>query len=228
MLKPHPGEDTNWYHERLGREHLTNVIRIDTEFIWDMLSATDLHLHHACTTAVEAWFLRKPTIDLQLNPRDVYRCNAMAPAEETVRDEEALIRQVGRYLEGMPIRAEQQAARAALIERWFNRVDGRATERHADAINAFLSQRIEEPRIPLTGRTILSAVKISLRDRLGLEPHESLRAILSGSHRNVWGDKGRYFSRKDVQTWRTNIRRVLPEAAMKERPQVRVQVQGAG
>lgn len=61
LVKPHPMERIDRYRAVLdGRERIGIVER---EYPFIFLGASDLHIHHGCTTALEAWLLGVPAVD---------------------------------------------------------------------------------------------------------------------------------------------------------------------
>lgn len=207
VIKVHPGEELAWYYERAAAAGLANVRIVGREYIWDVLSATDVHLHRACTTGLEAWLLDKPTIDLQFAPGDWLRRAEIAQGEDLAASVEECVDRIGYYLAGGEIPGDQRAARRRIIRWFFGPVDGQSAQRHAEAIHNWLEKSAEEPRLDGWSHTDLSRTMITGVKRLiGLQPHHSLRAWL---RRAPQDPRGKYFGPDDEQQWLEDIRGVL-------------------
>jgi surface carbohydrate biosynthesis protein len=145
VLKPHPAEEHDRYEtfasevnaERNGDRA---VAFVGLEYIWNVLSMSDVHVHRLCTTGVEAWLLGLPSIDLHVADYHGWSLTLGGSAAEAVAGNDlvssadALIERVDHYVRGGRISREQQQARDRYIERWLHVVDGARSEAHADAI----------------------------------------------------------------------------------------------
>lgn len=219
VIKVHPGEDDKWYLRRRDSAGLNNMAIVGSEYIWDVLNSSDVHLHRTCTTGTEAWFMEKPTIDLQLNPGEMWLSEEMTGGGDVARTTEELIERVSYYLSGGEIRLEKIKARDSLIHKWFHQVDGKSSERHADIIHDFLEAHPSEPRIPRDWRNLSMMAKARLRHLLGLEPYESLLEMLPFFRANgrsedqtVLVNRERYFTCHEVDAWAQKIFGVLKKA----------------
>jgi len=223
IIKVHPGEDDQWYLRRQESAGLRNLAVVRLEYIWDVLNSSDVHLHRTCTTAAEAWFIDKPTINLQLNPDEMWFSDEMANGEDVVRGIGQLRERISYYLSGGEIGPEKMRSREYLIRRWFHQVDGKSSERHAEIIHHFLQSHLSEPRIPLNWENVSMIAKAKLRSILGVGPYGSLREFVPRIQSNggpgagsASGDNNRYFTSEEVGEWTGRILRVLQET---ERPQ---------
>jgi hypothetical protein len=137
VIKVHPAEWINPYVE-LARQARNLRVAFDAP-IRDFLYHCDVLVQRNCTTATEAWMLNKPVINLEVgqylrNVRDEYRngnhvVNSLDEAEAAIRS----------YLKGKPIADEQARARDAFIADFYDRVDGKASERAAELIHKTIS-----------------------------------------------------------------------------------------
>jgi surface carbohydrate biosynthesis protein len=208
VIKVHPGEDDKWYHRRRDSAGLTNMAIVGSEYIWDVLNSSDVHLHRTCTTGTEAWLMGKPTIDLKLNPDEMWFSEEMASGGDVARSSDELMERVSYYLLGGAIGSEKIRSRESLIHKWFHQVDGKSSERHADIIHDFLEAHPSEPRIPRDWRNLSMIAKARLRRLLGVEPYESLLEMLpflrangrSGDQRFLV-NRDRYFTSAEVDAW---------------------------
>ena len=70
VIKPHPSEDQTFYDE-IAKSRSFNgkdIFIQKNNYIWDLLRWCDVEVSRSCTTAVEAWHIAKPTIDLNPDP----------------------------------------------------------------------------------------------------------------------------------------------------------------
>ena len=213
LIKVAPGEDDQWYFRQQEAAGVDNLVIVGSEYIWDVLNASDVHLHRTCTTGAEAWFMGKPTIDLQLNPDEMWFSQDLASGGDVARSVAELIERVSYYLSGGEIGPEKVRAREAMAHRWFYKVDGKSSVRHVDTIHAFLENQPSEPRIPRDWKNLSMIAKAHLRHILGLEPYESLLDLLpffrsddpSGDQRFLV-NRERYFTSHEVDGW---VKRIL-------------------
>jgi surface carbohydrate biosynthesis protein len=206
IVKTHPGEEKDWYRRWMTAAGLKNLRLIGDEYIWDVLNATDLHLHRSCTTAIEAWLLDKPTIELQCAPQERYISEEMLPGGDVAYSYDQLRSQVKYYLAGGTIAPSHTAARPGIIEWFIGEVDGQATARHVEAIHAWFTGR--DPRraaLPWTTAEVRFAATRAVKKLVGLEPHHSLSRWLRGVSQDP---RGRYFTAEELQQWMLKLREV--------------------
>lgn len=215
VIKVHPAEERKWYQDQVAQEGLHNVRVTSQEYIWDVLNATDVHLHRSCTTAVEAWFLNKPTVDLQFAPREWLFSKDIAPGGDVAFSSEECLRRVRHYLTGGTIPPEQQSARPAIIEGLFGEIDGQSSLRYADAIHTWLkgSNSDRKPKVPRwTPEDLRFTLTSQIKSLFGLQPHHSLRAWLRGDGEDT---REKYFKPEDAQFWTDGIKQLLNEEKFK-------------
>ena len=203
VVKPHPSEPPRWYEELFAAAGLKNVTVVHREVIWDVLNASDVHLHRSCTTGVEAWLLDKPTIDMQVNPQEVQFSPEMAEGGSVARSIDDVVAGVSHYLCGGRTTPTQVDARNALIHDWYDGVDGHATERHADRLHQLLMSR----STPATPRgSFRNNAAVRLRWALGLEHYEPLRrAFHPAGERVDDGGRDKHIRGADAQSWTRRI-----------------------
>jgi len=212
IIKPHPNEGHEIYHKfisdmkKQGRE---NVTLISQEYIWTLLNATDVHLHRLCTTGIEAWFFKKPSLDLDLVPPPDYfdetamRGSAYEAMEgcDVVKCEEELIETIKAYINGRSIPSNQLAAREAYIKKWFYVVDGQRTKIYADEIKKLLDDRRPQVTPPTNYE------RFQLIDILNQSQDRATKKKIDPT-----GLVDRTITVKDVDEWDQKIRKVLPSA----------------
>ncbi len=220
-VKPHPAEEHDYYEQFVQdcrREVGPRVTLVHSHYIWDLLSAADVHVHRMCTTGVEAWLCGVPSIDLHL--RDYYAWSTQIPGaaseaaecDDTAHDANALIDRVDHYLRGGRPSAGQIQAREAYIERWFHRIDGARCAVHAQALGLLVREdgRVKRPQ--------LSRQRAGLLVRSGINRFfgGQARAILQrsvrnpkGRRRDALGHVDRVASFSDVRRWKRSIRSLI-------------------
>lgn len=210
VIKVHPVEEGDWYQEQARSAGLGNVRIVSREYIWDVLNATDVHLHRACTTAIEAWLLDKPTVDLQFVPGEWVFRQEFAPGGDLASSADQLLTQLHYHLAGHGIPEEQRAARTSIIEWFSGAADGQSASRHADAIHAWLEGAEWNPEPPSwTWKELRFAATSRIKSLVGLQPYHSMREWLRGG---VQDGRGKYFTPEEAREWVLNIRRVLNES----------------
>jgi len=171
LIKPHPTEEHDRYREFAAEcnERGSRVAFIGLEYIWDVLNASNVHLHRMCTTGVEAWFLDVPSVDLHVMDYHGWSLNLPGAAREAaagcdlVRDLDGVLASVDHYLAGGRPPADQLASRSAYIKKWLLDLDGRRTEAHAREIARLLAST---PRDPKHRPTVVDRVRVSARKAL--------------------------------------------------------------
>lgn len=206
IIKVHPGEKIQWYQTMGQRESLKNLAIFAWEYIWDVLVSTNVHLHRACMTAIEAYLLGKPAIDLQLNPEEWLFSEKIAEGGDAARTEEELTERVLFYLEGGSIPTEKALAREKIIHWWCGVVDGNRSEYHADRIHQFFETSKDDSKIRWTPLDLKVLAKVKLKQLVGLEIYHSFGAWLKGEKQDP---RGKHITQMDVEEWTGRIGSVL-------------------
>ena len=204
VIKLHPAEESDYYRQEVASAGLKNVTIVSREYIWNVLNATDLHLHRSCTTAIEAWLMDKPTIELQFAPQEWYCAKEILPGGDVAYTLEACLDQVRYYLRGGSIPTEQKSARPGIIEWFCGPVDGQSAQRHVKRIDAWLrgGNRVLQP-IRRTREDLRFALTAQIKSLLGLQYHHSTRLWLQGRPQDT---REKYFTPDDERTWVQAIR----------------------
>lgn len=203
IIKVHPGERPEWYERRVASAGLKNVRVISQEYMFNVLEATDVHLHRSCTTAIEAWLLGKPTIDLQFAPREYHFSEELALGGDVAFSREDCMAKIAHYVAGGALPSEQATHRPRIIEWFCGQVDGQSALRHVEAIQRWLEGSDNQRTMPsATSKDLRLAVILQIKSLLGLQPYDSLRAWLRGDFR-------RHFTSSEVEMWVEMIRKTL-------------------
>lgn len=207
LIKPHPVEDLDYYRHRIAAADLHNVRFCQSEYIWNVLKASDIELHRQCTTAVEDWMWGKPTIEMGMDFVPQWAWKEREDGSDVARDAEELIALVRGYLDGGTVDAARQAYRRDYIHRWFGPADGRRCAVTGEMIDAFLKERGRKRGYlrPIKGlnaspKDALGAV---LRYRLNRLPNQPLLRRAVAAKDAVGFDK--LIARPDVLAYRRRI-----------------------
>lgn len=164
VLKPHPVENLEFYRGHIRKNALENVRFCHDDYIWNILRATDVHLHRQCTTAVEAWMWDKPTIEMGMDHQSAWEWPEREAGSFIARSDDELVELV-RYSLGTTIDPALSAYRRSYIHRWFGPADGHRCEAAGCLIDAALNSRTAKPWV----RPLLD---------LPIPPRQQLRAAI--------------------------------------------------
>jgi len=202
IIRPHPAESHEFYLMQIAKRNLKNVRFCPRDFIWNILNASDIHLHRQCTTAIEAWMWDKPTIEMGMDYDARLRWPEREAGSDFVTTTRDLIGAVDQYAAGARVDAGKRAYRNDYIKRWFGTLDGCRCSETAEAIDDMLRARGRRRRYltPLGGlraspRQVVSAV---VRYALGMRPNESL---MRRELPNKIDPQDKQISRNDVRAY---------------------------
>jgi hypothetical protein len=206
VIRPHPMDARDYYRRKMRECGLDNVVFCANDYIWNVLNASDIHLHRHCTTAVEAWMWGKPTIEMGMDDVPQWRWPEREAGSDMVSDARALTSTIRDYLNGRKVDAATDRYRRDYIRTWFGTGDGRRCADAAAAISGLLARRGRRRRY-LTSLGAVCAkprqtVGAALRYVLGKKPNERLfgkTATLAA------GPEDKLITRRDV----TSYQRVL-------------------
>jgi surface carbohydrate biosynthesis protein len=190
ILKPHPNEKREFYEARIRDAGVANVRFCRVDYMWNVLHAADVLLHRHCTTAVEAWLWKKPTIEFATIPDEFMAWPEREAGSHVARDFGELDALVRDFLAGRTIEPEREAIREAYIRDWFGEPDGRRCLSIAEDIAALVRSR--RPSRPPRRSFAAAGVRPSdtarsiARHALALPPSASLKReglrALTGRH----------------------------------------------
>jgi len=199
IVRPHPVEPRAFYLAEIERRGLHNVRFAPQDYIWNVLAASDLHLHRQCTTAVEAWMWDKPTIELTMAEELDWADREVG--SDAAPDEASLTELADRYIGGARVAATRIAYRRRYIEKWFGASHGEFCAAAAVEIDALVRGRAATAR-PVRTETFApfgDAVAARLRYALGLAPGVSL---LGRGRAAVATAMDKEVTRKDIGAYR--------------------------
>jgi hypothetical protein len=206
VLKPHPSENREYYRARIQELGLSNFHFCPRDYIWNVLNASDVHLHRYCTTAVEAWMWNKPTIELGMDHVPELAWPEREQGSDVARSARDLTDLVSGYLKQERDTRHLQHYRKHYIHRWFGPADGTRCASVAGSIDKLMRQSdANRPRrlsLKASARSQIAAVG---RFVLGRKAGESLfgpKAVAGLS-----GPEDKVITRLDVSSYQRSLQR---------------------
>ena len=210
ILRPKPIENRDYYHKCIRENNLANVSFCPEDHIWNILRATDVHLHRHCTTAIEAWMWDKPTIEMAMYRHPAWDWPEREAGSFSANTASELIDLVGKSLEGT-IDDGMRNYRNDYIHKWFGPTDGNRCEVAAQLIDQVLSGRPGRSWLkPFVGFPVTKKqqLRIGLHYMLNKAPGERMFSFSRGSVRSTLEAKEKHIRRKDVLRFCRDIRLV--------------------
>lgn len=202
IIRPHPAETHDFYLSHIKDRGLKNVRFCPRDFIWNILNASNIHLHRQCTTAVEAWMWEKPTIEMKMDYDARLQWPDREAGSQCVTTDDELIAAVDRYAGGADVDAATRTYQKNYIQCWFGALDGNRCSDAAEAVDTMLRARGARRHYftALTGlrsspRQVVSAVA---RYALDMRPNESFAR--RGPPKTV-DPQDKQISRSDVRAY---------------------------
>jgi surface carbohydrate biosynthesis protein len=210
VLKPHPVEKTEYYQDYIRQRSLKNVRFCQTDYIWNILNASDIHLHRQCTTAVEAWMWDKPTVEMAMDYHPAWEWPQREQGSHQARSTNDLVDLI-QSLVGASISADMSNHRREHIHTLFGQMDGRRSQSATALISALLERREPLPWTkPLRGLSESTGARLRtlVSYTLNRTPVES---IISGRKSKAVGGLGsedKFIRRSDVASYNGAISRL--------------------
>ncbi len=224
ILKLHPSEDHQFYQCIIQDKIPSAASRvkiISSEYIWDVIVVSDVLMSRSCTTALESWFLGKPTIEMQLNPDDWYFSPEHASGSDMVSNVTELKKKLAFYLSGGEIAPHLVAARERFIQRWCFKVDGfstlRMVERLHDLVSVCGSEKKLRNKLPFNLKSSFYGVALTAADYLIHDVRVyGMKNVAQRNYVDKLGRFDKYFHARDVGFWRGRLKNIA-ESAMANR-----------
>ena len=211
IVRPHPAESRESYRALIADSGLQNIRFCPQDYIWNILNASDLHLHRHCTTAVEAWMWDKPTVEMALDVTEPLFWPDREAGSDIADSAETLEGLVTRYLSGAEIDEPRRQYRRDYIHRWFGPADGKRCAAAAQNIDQLLSER-GRSRSYWTSFRDIDASKMQIatacaRYFLGKRPNE---ALLRKSDAAAIDPYDKYIRLPDIRNYESLLGANLP------------------
>lgn len=137
VLRPHPREVPAYYQERLEAlpEPARSRIELDSSsMIHELIRNCDLELScETCTTAIEAWIVGKPTVELVFDRHPTFFHEEQAEPNLLCDDPEKIVEIVQENL-AAPEQATFQESRRRFLARWCSTPAGTSSEKVASVL----------------------------------------------------------------------------------------------
>jgi surface carbohydrate biosynthesis protein len=174
VVRPHPREDVDFYARWIDAldESQRRHIRIDSSTnISALILACDLELScETCTTAIESWIARKPTIELLFERHPLWYREEHTVANVPCGSPEELPALVERELAN-PLQTEKAEIRRHHLEKWCYAVDGHASARLVDVAASAIRAKKPAAWSQLTINDYRRAAKLFATQKLGQAYH---------------------------------------------------------
>ena len=209
VIRPHPLEDRGYYQRRLADAGGRNVRFCPQDYIWNILRASDVHVHRHCTTAVEAWLWGKPTIEMGMDRHAARAWPEREAGSDVAGDAKSLV-ELLRYRLATPVDAGLREYRSNHVRRWFGPVDGARCETAAQAIHRCARERrtaSARGRLRGLGISYRDAATAVLRRWLNRTPTEP---VTRRSPSQVSGAEDKWIRRGDVADYERLLRTKVP------------------
>ena len=179
VVRPHPAERREFYVEALAQTTLANIRFAPQDYIWNILNASDLHLHRQCTTAVEAWMWGKPTVELAMSQELAWP--ERERGSDVAQTTDALLEIAAKRIRSSAVDAATAEYRRAYIHHWFGAADGERCRNAARSIDALLRARGRRRNYFSGFKGLKTTVRMAagsvLRYAAGLTPGQRIVAL---------------------------------------------------
>lgn len=180
-LRPHPREDLGFYEDLLqsidspGTKHITLERRCS---IFESIINSDIILNcEDCTTSIESWIAKKPTITLLFEQSPVFFTEFFAKCSPHVDSPDELIPIIHRELEN-PDQPDFAEPRKSHLDTWLYRTDGKSSYRAAVAIRDSLAANNPNPKYPFSLSGMRRGLKLRLLQLFDEPGHAQIKDIL--------------------------------------------------
>jgi len=216
IVRPHPREDPNFYldwHQSLTvaqRQHLRLAFK---ENISELIVNSDLEIScENCTTTLEAWICKKPTIGLIFEKHPFFYTPEVAKLLPECDDPSRLVSMIDHAL-AHPAQEDYAAGRLNHMEKWIYKVDGNASERVAEEIARAIASRDRPKQINLDFSNWRRGAKLRFARWFGEPCHV---APLLFFRRIFRGDRG-----KQTLRYRDYLKAIRPADERRARAMIR-------
>jgi surface carbohydrate biosynthesis protein len=174
VLRPHPNEDHSFYRNRLSEmepRRRASIHFSPAGSITPLILDCDLQIScEICTTAVESWIARKPTIQLVFDKHSLLYSEEQAALNYVCADPTALPELIAQQL-AAPEQTEKRVGREQHLEMWCAAPDGLSARRIAQTIVEAVRKKSQASWENLNANDYRRAVRLKMMRRLGLAYH---------------------------------------------------------
>ena len=215
-LRPHPREDTVFYKDLIASlpADQQKLITLDPNApVFSAILNSDIVLNcEDCTTSVESWIAKKPTLTLTFTKNPAFFTELYATCSPQVSEPSALIQAITRDLE-TPEQPDYQAQRKSYLEKWLFKTDGQSAFRAAQEINRVLKEKAPTPKVPFSFSGTRRGLKVKLFQAIDEPGHTKLRFIIKKA---LFKERGKMSLR-----YRDYIKAIKPSEVRKTRQLLR-------
>ena len=180
VLRPHPNEEHSFYQrwiDGLSPARRARLLYEPRGSITSLILSCDLEIScESCTTAIESWVARKPTIALLFEKHPMLYRRQFGSLNYTCEDPRELPDLVARHL-AMPDQAEKNELRAQHLEKWAATPDGLAAWRIARIVADAVSTKEPADWSKLTFNDWRRAMRLKLMQGIGHAYHFDALAV---------------------------------------------------
>lgn len=155
ILRPHPREELGFYDQwfdTLPPDQRSLISLSVNEPPFRPILASDLVLNcEDCTTSMEAWLARKPTLTIALAQHPYFYTETYKRLSPIVDQPSMIVEEIRNALQA-PEQSHYQPLREAHLKEWLYSSDGRSARRAAEEIAALIRKRNNTPKIPFSFR----------------------------------------------------------------------------
>jgi surface carbohydrate biosynthesis protein len=140
IVRPHPFEDEKIYEQVFQDVPNVKVVREGSVLPW--IKSCLLLIQRDCSTAIEACFLGVEPVSLGWIDADLLNNEVISTVSHHAKSRKELFSIVESALSGSPFSAtaKKKEQRRSVVRDWFHAIDGRSSERVADAIMTTLDK----------------------------------------------------------------------------------------
>ena len=182
------------------------VVVVVQEYIWDILSVTDIELKRSCTTGIESWILGHPTIEMSLNANEWYYSPEHVVGSDIVTSYNELKNTVLEYLHKKPINKNKQEAREKFLNTWCYKIDGKSTAR---VVKHILQLELGNSlNVPVNFKSWLMYILL----RYGNNYIHDIKiygiGVFYSNKVDKLGRVDKYFKNSDIRNWKIKLKNI--------------------
>lgn len=211
ILKIHPSEDFIYYKNFVKKycsKYKDRVALVNKEYIWDILNISSLQFSRSCTTAVEAWLLDLPTVELRLNKNEWYVSKEFSSGSFLADSEELAFKIIQDLEDDIVIPTDLKNKRNEFFNKWCYKIDGRSTNRIVENIELTLKENFK-PKFHFNFFNLtVFFMLIATNDMI-----HNLRIyglpFLFGKKNDQLGRQDKYINNNDIKIWMSKLNHIL-------------------